>query len=137
MGLSDTGLIAVALISQVGMIIGLLIWQNGWFRKERFKIYSKNTKDINKLNLDKLRKEMGLTGKTSKVTEETSKLGMLTDLLPVLKKLEPEQVKALADAYLSGEVEEFDGIPPEIIEIFLKGVKEQGGGESEEFFPEG
>lgn len=131
-------LIFVAIIMQVGTLITILLWSNlslsKYFKKENFKTALSNTRAVNKINLDKLRKEMGLQkSKTIQPVEQEqpSVLGTLGNLAPLLKHLDSDQIGSLIETFTGGGQPEpaagglnsiLDNIPPELIESFLKGL---------------
>lgn len=126
-----------ALIMTVGGIAGSIVvtqlFQLNWFKRENFKIKKKNILDENRLKIKKLEKELGLTH-SRPPAEETSKLGMLKDVLPVLSKLDSDQIAGLADRFLGGsETSEgtvglsdlalgFVEEHPEVLEGLLQGI---------------
>ncbi|GAH01853.1 unnamed protein product, partial [marine sediment metagenome] len=101
---SDTGLIVVSLISLAGMVLLFTLNNSTWFKKENFKIKKKNTMDVNRLNLKKLEKELGITGAVEKPYQEPqTPLETGANLLNVAKNLSSDQLKALADKFLGEE----------------------------------
>ncbi len=97
---SDAGLIAMSLISLAGMVLLFTMNNSMWFKKQNFKVEIFNVKATNKLNLDKLRKDMGL-GKSTASPPAPSPLGGLdiAKLLPLLKNLDSDQLGGLMEAY--------------------------------------
>ena len=137
-------LIFLGFLMLIGQIILMQMWQNGWFKKENFKIQKSLVMAENKLKMRKLEREMGLTPSKKIVPEEssTSTLGTISSLLPLLKGLDPDQLGDLVDRFVGGEREE--GAPtgdplnmlvdyatrnPEMLEGLLKGL---GAGKNEE-----
>lgn len=134
-------LIFLGFIMLIGQIILLQMWNNNWFKKENFKIQKANVIAENRLKLKKLEKELGVTiGKTPKEPATlVEKIGGITDLLTTL---EPDQVKALANKFLTrGDEEEYDeeededligtlmkNVPEEAIKGFLEGIGKGGSG---------
>jgi len=136
-------LIFLGFLMLIGQIILMQMWQNGWFKKENFKIQKSLVMAENKLKMRKLEKEMGLKPSTKIVPEEqTSTLGTISTLLPLLKNLDPDQLGDLVDRFVGGEREEgaATGDPlnmlidyatrnPEMLEGLLKGL---GAGKNEQ-----
>jgi hypothetical protein len=133
-------LIVVTIISSIFGLCGLLILDRNWFRRENFKIAKKNTEAYNKLQIEKMRRELGLT-KTP--TAATAAPGGMNDLLGMAKGLGKDKVLDLIDKFMpdeeSDEDQESDDtvskilkyVPPEVIQNALKGVmgsKEGGDG---------
>jgi len=136
-------LIVVTIISSIFGLCGLLILDRNWFRRENFKIAKKNTEAYNKLQIEKMRRELGLT-KTPSAATPTA--GGMNDLLGMAKGLGKDKVIDLIDKFMPDEGGEDQGdesddmvtkilkyVPPEVIQNALKGVmgtKEGGDGGS-------
>lgn len=136
-------IIITTVISTLGGLTGLAsmqrFWDHKWdknFEFEKFKISQSN-------KMAKTR----MKWKEAKNPAPKSLLGNLTQFLPILQSLDPDQIKSLAGIFMEGESydeagEEEEGIigqiikaiPPETITEFLKGAmpksqeKEQGKG---------
>lgn len=132
---SDTGLIVLGFMMLIGQIILMQMWQNGWFKKENFKMQKSLVMGENKLKLRKIEKEMGLKpSKSVTPTESKGALGTLADLLPLLKNLDGDQLGALADKFIGeGGIDEGEGDladvlmdyaakNPDIVQGLLKGL---------------
>lgn len=133
-------LIFLGFLMLIGQIILMQMWQNGWFKKENFKIQKSLVMAENKLKMRKLEREMGLTPSKKIVPEEQpSTLNTISSLLPLLKGLDPDQLGDLVDRFVSGSGESEDsgvrGDPlnmlmdyasrnPEMIEGLIKGLGE-------------
>lgn len=144
----------MGIVMLIGQVILMGMWNANWFKRENFKIQKSNVLAENRLNLRKLEKDLGLGSSKKELlpTESppTDKLGLLSQLAPlapILAKLDSDQIGALIDKFVTGaESEEGGGgllesIPPELIESFLKGFKENkgsgdGGVSSEDFTPQ-
>ena len=114
-------LIFLGFIMLIGQVILLQMYQHNWFKKENFKIQKFNIMAENKLKLKKLEKELGMsTGKAPK--EEKSVGENIGSWVSLLKSLDPDQIKALADQFL-GQGEEYEEEEDEdIIGTILKNV---------------
>lgn len=114
-------LIYLGFIMLIGQIILMQMWMANWFKKENFKIQKYNVMATNRLNLKKLEKDLGL--KPSKaMKEEKSTVENIGSWVSLLKGLDPEQIKGLADKFLGGgeEYEEEEG--EDLIGTILKNV---------------
>lgn len=129
-------LIFLGFIMLVGQIILMQMWQNGWFKKENFKIQKSIVMAENKLKLRKLEREMGLApDKTlaAPVKEERGTLDKLGGIVELLQGLDGDTLKGLAERFLGdsedaapqGTVDrliDFAEKNPEIATEFLKQV---------------
>jgi len=129
-------LIFLGFLMLIGQIILMQMWQNGWFKKENFKIQKSLVMAENKLKMRKIEREMGLTPSKKIVPEEQpSTLSSISSLLPLLKGLDPDQLGDLVDRFVGGESEEAaaGGNPlnmlmdyasrnPEMVEGLIKGL---------------
>lgn len=135
----DEAFIVVTVISSLFGILGLLILDRNWFRRERFKFDMDLRKQEAALNFKKMRKDLGLDTKTPPFRNPQSSLpDIASGILPLLKNINPDQLGAIADI-LGGqggaETEEgggqFDGLldfaakNPDIIKSFLDGMKQK------------
>ena len=127
-------LIVVTIISSIFGLIGLLILDRNWFRRENFKIAKSNTQAMNKLQIEKMRKELGLTN------QPTQAAAPVNDLLGIAKGLGKDKIIDLVQNLLPDEGEDEEEseigkilkyVPPEVIQGALKGLtgtKEGGEG---------
>ena len=141
---SDTGLIVCSIISLMGMMLFFIINNSNWFKRQQWKLDASVIKAQNKLKLKKLEKDLGVNTKASPkealLTE--SPLGGLGQLAPLLKNLDGDTLKSLADTFLPEQDQEPEGISgallnfaeenPEIVNGILQGIKGKmgNGGES-------
>lgn len=138
MKIAEGELIIVSIISLIGMVVVTQLWQMNWFRRENFKIKKFNIMSENKLKLKKLERELGISGTKFKETNETSTIGTLGALLPLLKELDSDTIAALADKFLGGEAAgsgdvieslfDFATKNPDVVEGFLEGMKQRAEG---------
>jgi len=122
-------LIIVTIISSTFGLIGILLLNHNWFKRQKVK-YDYQLKRA------KLSKKMKVPVKEEKTTMDT-----LTSLAPLLKNLDADQIGGLIDVFTGGggaPIEESTGlesilenIPPDMIKSFLKGLstKESAPGE--------
>lgn len=143
-----------ALASLVGGItglIGLMLLDRNWYRRENFKVERDLTKATNQLQIQKMRRELGLDKKSTPAISPPSSGGLdLKSLLPILQALAPEQIQDIIGNLTGAETAEglegglggLDGIDgliefasknPEIVKSFLGGVK--GGAQKQDDFP--
>lgn len=127
-------LIFVGFIMLIGQIILMQMWQNGWFKKENFKIKKANLMAENKIKMRKLERELGLTpGIEPK--EKKGAFDTIKDLAPLLKNLNGEQIGALIEKFTGGTEEEEEGDVesmlmdyavknPDVVKEFLAGLTE-------------
>lgn len=148
---TDTGLIVCSVISLIGMLIFFTINNNNWFKRQNFKVQVANVKAENKLKIKKLERELGINTTSKSVSSlSTDTPNILSSLAPILKNLDGDQLKGLAEQFLPEAAEETepDGIGgmllnfaqenPEIVEGLLQGItkgKEALGGDSSETPP--
>jgi len=137
-------LIIVTIISSIFGLCGLLLLDRNWFRRENFKIQKSNTQAMNKLQIEKMRKELGLSKQPSAITSGASAgSGDLGGLLGIAQSLGKDKVLDLVEKFLpddgggsdddeESEVEKIlKYVPPDVIQNALKGItgtKEGGGG---------
>jgi hypothetical protein len=128
-------------------IIGLMLLDRNWFRREEFKIDRDFRKKEIDLKLKKLARDLGLDKKvvtpaqTAIPNIQNSTMDTLKTFAPLLSKLAPEQIQDLLDRFLPGggggefEDEVGGGIPeglggllefasknPALVDGFLKGL---------------
>jgi len=138
---TGTALIVGSFMSLFGMVILLQINNNNWFKRQQWKLDAGNIKAENKLRLKKLEKDMGLNTRASKKeAEELPQGNLLGQLAPLLKNLDGETLKSLADTFLPNSIEEEapEGISgallnfaeenPEIVNGILQGISGKMGG---------
>jgi hypothetical protein len=128
-------LIVVTVISSIFGLCGLLLLDRNWFRRENFKIAKSNTLAMNKLQLEKMRKELGLSKQPSAITPGAAAgSGDLGGLLGIAQSLGKDKVLDLVDKFLpedsGGSDEDEDSeiakilkyVPAEVIQNALKGI---------------
>lgn len=94
-------LIFLGFLMLIGQIILMQMWQNGWFKKENFKIQKSLVMAENKLKMRKLEKEMGLTPSKKIIpAEQPSTIETISGLLPLLKSLDPDKLGELVDHFI-------------------------------------
>jgi len=136
---TGTAIIAGSVISLFGGIIMMQVWQNGWFKRERFRLQIQQTKAIDRINIKKMEKDLGLRKGRSASAEITpnSQSGLL-QYLPALvetAKENPDILGTLADKLLSNPGGEsspdlLNGIAgfvkdnPEILEGIMDGFQQ-------------
>lgn len=89
---SDTGLIALGLIMLAGQIILYEMYQRGWFKKEIFKMNKSFQVATNKLQFEKLRKELGITDNPYKAPKK--------DIIEQVKGIDLDTVKSAVNTGL-------------------------------------
>jgi len=132
---SDTGIIAASIISLIGMIFIFMLNNNNWFKRQNFKIQAANIKAENKLKLKKLERELGLRNVEKSPPDNIgANPSLLSSLAPLLKNMDGEQLKALAEQFLpegaeetepegiGGMLLEFAQDNPELVQGLLKGI---------------
>ena len=120
---SDTGLIALGLIMLAGQIILYEMYQRGWFKKEIFKMNKSFQVATNKLQFEKLRKDLGLTDNPYKAPPKNA----LDKLKDVDLKTVKSAVKTGLDLVQKKDDEEFIEVPDEElspIDMVVEGVKD-------------
>lgn len=135
-------LIVVTFVSSIFGLCGLMLLDRNWFRRENFKIQKSNTLAMNKLQLEKMRKELGLQKQPTAVRNEGGgSSGDLGGLLGIAQSLGKDKVLDLVEKFLpedSGGSDEGEDseiakilkyVPPEVIQNALKGVmgSKEGG----------
>jgi hypothetical protein len=143
----DEAFIYVTVISSLFGILGLLILDRNWFRRERFKFEMDTQKKEMSLRFKKMARDLGLDTKTPAFRgPASSPLDTAGGLLQIAKNLGPDQLGALA-GILGGKQEEVEeeeeGLPmgldslvdfatknPDLVKGFLDGMKNKlpGGG---------
>jgi hypothetical protein len=100
--LMEGELIFLGFLMLIGQIILMQMWQNGWFKKENFKIQKSLVMAENKLKMRKLEREMGLQPSKKIVQEEKTggTMDMISSLLPLLKDLDPDQLGELVEHFI-------------------------------------
>jgi hypothetical protein len=141
-----------SLIGGITGLIGLMLLDRNWYRRENFKVGRDLTKATNQLQIQKMRKELGLDKKSNPIVSPTPISGGLDlkSLLPILQTLAPEQIQDIIEGVTGAETAEgvegglggLNGIEglidfatknPEIVKSFLGGVK--GGAQKTDDFP--
>ena len=130
-------LIIVSIISSIFGLCGLMILDRNWFRRENFKIQKANIQAQNKIQIERMRKELGLHKQPSQPTQE---LGGVGNLLDLAKGLGKDQIIDLVEKFLPDNERDEEGeegelqkilkyVPPEVIQNALKGVlgSKEGG----------
>ena len=150
---SDLGIIAASIISLIGMILIFMINNNNWFKRQNFKLQATNIKAENKLKLKKLERDLGISHSKNTGSDKEAlsfapeSTNLLASLAPILKNLDGDQLKDLADRFLpqaeeyepeglAGTLLNFAEDNPEIVEGLLKGLsgkQDQIGGSAGEY----
>lgn len=136
-----------ALIFTVGGIVGSILitqmWQMNYFKRENFKIQKSTVMSENRLKMERLRKEMGLTkGAKPEIEHETG------GVMNLLKGLDTNKVLDILDIVKGGGEEDLgdaissepkseisaliDKLPPSVIEGFLSKFTDNKKGEGGE-----
>ena len=147
----DEAFIFVSVISGVFGIVGLLILDRNWFRRENFKMQANFTKQEYSLRMKKMAKDLGLASssqKSSSNIESSSPLQTIGSLAPLLKSLAPEQISDLVGVLTGKPAPEgasdeegpesplggIDGLlefatkNPQLVQGFLDGLSKKGEG---------
>lgn len=94
----DEAFVVVSVISGIFGIIGLLILDRNWFRRERFKFNLDSDKKEQTLRFKKMARDLGLDVKTPPFRGPASTpMDTISGLLPLLKNINPDQLGAIAD----------------------------------------
>lgn len=113
--------ILLGIIMLIGQIILYQMYQSGWFKKENFKIQKQDMIGEMRLRHKKLAKDLGLQpSKAPK--EEKSVVENVGGWVSLLKGLDPDQIKALADKFLGGGEDYEEEEDEDIIGTILKNV---------------
>ena len=127
-------LIYVSIITSLFGILGLLLINRNWFKKEMFKLERQNLQQKNKIQIEKMRRELGLDNKPLREPQIAQEGGGLGGILPLLRNIPPEQLASLIERFSVGGDSEgevvggLDGLMdfvaknPEIVKGFLQGV---------------
>ena len=107
----DDAFIVVSVITSLFGILGLLILDRNWFRRERFKFEQDTQKKEYNLRFKKMARDMGLDTKTPpyRAPAASSLMDTAAPLLSLAKNLKPGQLEGLLDVLGGGGGEE----PPE------------------------
>jgi hypothetical protein len=141
----DDAFIIVSIISGLFGIIGLMILDRNWFRRERFKFDQDTQKKEMTLRFKKMSRDLGLDTKLPPYQPSASNPSdVISGLLPLLKNINPDQLGAIADILGGQEAEgggEGGGIEqgiidfatknPEMVKNFLEGLKNKSAGGNE------
>lgn len=140
-----------SLIGGITGLIGLMLLDRNWYRRENFKISRDLTKSKNQLEIQKMRKELGLGKNAIPSSSPSNSDGLnLKSLLPILQTLAPEQIQDIIEGVTGAETAEgvegglgglngIDGLidfaskNPEIVKGFLGGLK--GGTQKTDEYP--
>ena len=121
-------LIIVSIITTIGMLLGMWILNQNWFKRQEVKYRYQ-------LKRAKLSKKISVP-----VKEEPTTIGTLGQLLPLLKNLDGDQISALADRFLGegdasgiegdalGGLLQFAEKNPSLVKSFLDGLGTQQEG---------
>lgn len=106
----DEAFIVVSIISGVFGLMGLLLLDRNWFRREKYKFFIDTEKKKNDLQFKKMRKELGLDmkGPSYRANSPINPLENITGILGLLKNLDSDKIGALAG--LLGGNQESEGI---------------------------
>lgn len=100
----DDAFIVVSVITSLFGILGLLILDRNWFRRERFKFEQDTQKKEYALRFKKMARDMGLDQKSPPYrSPAASPLDNISPLLGLAKNLKPEQLGAIADILGGGD----------------------------------
>jgi hypothetical protein len=144
----DDAIVLSTIIGSVFSIIGLLILDRNWFRRERFKFDQDTQKKEMTLRFKKMARELGLDSKLPPYRPPASNpTDVISGLLPLLKNINPDQLGAIADILGGQEAEgggeaqggveglvDFAVKNPEILKgvtDFIKQKSATGGNESQ------
>lgn len=136
-------LIYVSIVSGLFGIFGLLLLNRNWFKKQIFKSDMELLRAKNKLELEKIRRELGITQTTKKQEfiqtkiGETDILGSLGALAPFLRNLDGEQIADLIERFtgsgqgenesmgsLADTIKDFIVDNPDVVKAFTGGLKD-------------
>ena len=143
--MAEYELVLAAIVTSLFGIFGLLLINRNWFKKMRFKTELDLLKKKNNLEIKKLEKQLNISNTPVSEKSENTQNNLLTQLAPLLKNLDGEQVAGLIDAFTGNAPQEAEGIPaslgellqniiaenPEMVQGFLQGIsqgKNPGGG---------
>ena len=142
----DEAFVVVSVISGIFGLIGLLLLDRNWFRRERFKFEQDTLKKQNTLQFKKMARDLGLDSKASpyRNSAPSSPLANIPALLEIAKSLNPDQLGTIADMLTgAGGSEEAEGDlggmeglidfatkNPDVVKSFLSGLtKGKEGGD--------
>jgi hypothetical protein len=116
-------LVIVSIISGIFMIITVSLMQRFWIQKWRMNFDFEKYKEKGRNKRAKMKNPAPKTA-----------VGNAAALLPVLRDLDPDQLKTLANMFLGEEIEEEGGdlidllkkIPPDLIQGALEGLRKGG-----------
>jgi hypothetical protein len=146
----DEAFIIVSVITSLFGILGLLILDRNWFRRERFKFEQDTQKKEYALRFKKMARDMGLDTKVNTPPYRSPAASPMDNIAPLLglaKNLNPEQLGAIAEVLGGtgggGGDEAPEGLPggldgllefatknPDLVKGFLEGITKgkTGGG---------
>lgn len=138
--------ILMGIVMLIGQVILMGMWNANWFKRENFKIQKTTLLAQNKLQLRKLERDLGLTkAKDIIPADKPSTMQTISNLAPLLSKLNPDTIDMLADKFLGNSAAEigaggggdvtdmlmnFATKNPEMVQDILGGITEgyKGGG---------
>jgi len=137
MSVEETAILVVG--SGLSFIAGAIILSNinlkNYFKKMNFKANLSNTQAVNKIKLEKMRRELNISmPKTASDTQNTGGLDRFKGLIPLFNSLDPEQKDMLFDFIAgrsdtipegSGAIETILGVAkenPDLVKEFVKGL---------------
>jgi hypothetical protein len=137
----DEAFIVVSVITSLFGILGLLILDRNWFRRERFKFEQDTQKKEYALRFKKMARDMGLDTKVSTPPYRNPAASPIDNIAPLLglaKNLNPDQLGAITDILTGGGGggdEAPEGLPggldgllefaaknPDIVKGFMEGL---------------
>jgi hypothetical protein len=147
----DDAFIVVSVITSLFGILGLLILDRNWFRRERFKFEQDTQKKEYALRFKKMARDMGLDSKVVTPPYRNPAASPLDNIAPLLglaKNMNPDQLASIAEILGGGGGggdEAPEGLPggldgllefatknPDLVKGFLEGItKGKGGGGSD------
>lgn len=108
----DEAFIVVTVISSLFGILGLLILDRNWFRRERFKHDMDYRKKEESLRFKKLARDLGLDTKSPAFRgAASSPMDMVSSFLPLLKNLDADKLGSIAGILGNQESEESEEEP--------------------------
>ena len=115
----------MGIIMLIGQIILMQMWNANWFKRENFKIQKSNVLAENRIKLKKLEKDLGVTaGKNPPIEKSTGE--NIMDWVNILKNIDHEKLKGLADTFLAPEGEDYEEEEDEdIVGTILKNIPEK------------
>lgn len=119
-----TALLIGMFVNLFGLALYFELRDRSFFKRENFKIQKSNVLAQNKLNIEKMRKEMGLPSKASKTSQDATQ-GLIGDVIKNYISKDDEGggggLKAIAGDFIANFVEN----NPEVVEGLIKGLTEK------------